>query len=358
MTGLKERFIPEEKERFPEYKYLKKLFGDNFNPEKTIELKADLDEHNQPRELGNYEARWTELKNPDTQETVEGKVYFPQGVKDFKKVLIFEPGYRGDSVLVEAKYADALVRDQRAMIVLRHNNLKIKDEIVKDYIHCPEKVAQAEKNNQEYLGPGNDFSLIQAQREVLTAIKSLDDQKIDQIDILGHSWGGRLTLMSLMDLQEEVQGTGMQVERAKRLAGKIKNLILLGAWLETEEKRIKLFQEFFDHEEEVGCFKNIKSKEMMAGSIESGQRLKELTPEKLPSNLRVVGINSVADEKVDLKSVAMSFFEKQLKSAPKKGFVVLKDLKELSPLFIGGRKTEVHDYTVDSVREFIAQIIK
>ncbi|MCH7759505.1 hypothetical protein IID20_04060 [Patescibacteria group bacterium] len=358
MTGLKEKFIPEEKERFPEYKYLKKLFGENFNPKKTIELKVDLDEHNQPRELGNYQARWTELKNPDTQETVEGKVYFPRGVKDFKKVLIFEPGYRGDSVLQEAKYADALVRDQRAMIVLRHNNLKIKDEIVKDYIHCPEKVAQAEKTKQEYLGPGNDFSLVQAHREVLTAIKSLSDQKIDQIDILGHSWGGRMALMSLMDLQEEAGGTGEQAERAKKLAGKIKNLVLLGAWLETEEKRIKLFQEFFDREEEVGCFKNIRSKEMMAGTIQSGQRLKELTPDKLPTNMRVVGIHSAADEKVNLRGVAIPFFKKQLKLAQRKGFVVLKDLKELSPPTIGGRTTEVHDYAISAVREFIAQIIE
>ncbi|MDD5625951.1 MAG: hypothetical protein PHG83_02185 [Patescibacteria group bacterium] len=349
-----------EKEIFPKDESLEKLFGENFNSEKTIKLNSDLDENNQPKELGNYEARWTELKNPDTGEIVEGKVYLPKGTKNFKEVLIIDPGYHGDFVVQEAKYADDFACGDRAVVVLRHNGIRIEGEDVKSCIHCSEKTDYAQEKNQKYIGKDEDFKWSQSDREVLTALKSLEvniDQ-LDKIDVLGYSWGGRIALTSLMDLKEEMNGLGEKAETAKKIADKIKNVVLMGAWVENRPEVINSFREPFKSEAEGNYFKNLNVDETIDSMHNSGKRLRELTADKLPENLRIVGIHSIKDQDIDLEGETLPFFQNQLKGLKKKGSIILKDLKELLPEKIGGREPVVHDYPIDQVRGWIKEVIK
>ncbi len=344
-------------EKEPSFESLEKLFGENFNREKTIELEGDLDENNNFKELEKYKAFWTELKNPDTNEAIEGKVYFPKESENVKKILIIEPGYKGDFVLQESNYADDFVNTERAVIALRHNRLKIEGEDMKDYIHCEEKINYAQDKDQKYTGKDEDFDFEKAEREVLTVLKSLKDKidDIDKIDIIGHSWGGRIAINSILELKKEMEGE-KEREISKKLSEKIDNLILIGPWLETRKEKLEAVRNIFEREEKSGYFKNLKAENFIKGLLSSAEKLKEITPDNLPKNLRITGIISVEDELVNLESVFPVF--DQLKDIERKGFIFLKDFKELLPKKIGKRKSQVHDYALPQIRDFIGSVIK
>jgi hypothetical protein len=342
-------------EKEPRFESLEKLFGENFNKEKTIELESDLDENNNFKELEKYKAFWTELKNPDTNEAIEGKIYFPKESENVKKILIIEPGYRGDFVLQESKYADDFANEKRALIVLRHNGLRIDEEEMKDYLHCKEKINYAQKKEQKYTGRDEDFDFEKAEREILTALKSLKDKidGIDKIDIIGHSWGGRIAVNSILELRKEIE---KEREISKKISGKIDNLILIGPWLETKKEKLETVRNIFEKEEKNGYFKNLKAENFIEGLLSSAEKLKKITSDDLPKNLRITGIISVEDELVSLESV-FPFFN-QIKDIKRKGFISLKDFKELLPKKIGERKTQIHDYALPQVRNFIESVIK
>ena len=344
-------------EKEPSFESLEKIFGENFNREKTIKLEGDLDENNNFKELEKYKVFWTELKNPDTNEAIEGKIYFPKESENVKKILIIEPGYRGDFVLQESKYADDFVGAKRALIVLRHNGLRIEGEETKDYLHCEEKINYAQNKDQKYTGKDEDFDFKKAEREILTVLKSLKDKidDIDKIDIIGHSWGSRIAVNSILELKKEMEGE-KESEISKKISEKIDNLILIGPWLETRKEKLEAVLNIFEREEKSGYFKNLKAENFMKGLLSSAEKLKKIIPDDLPKNLRITGILSVEDELVDLESVFPLF--NQLKDMKRKGFISLKDFKELLPKEIGGRKSQVHDYALPQIRDFIGSVIK
>jgi len=367
-----EREIPVE--QFPE---LVRLFGgkEGFNPEKSIRLKKDVDQDNNERELGNYDAVWTELRNPDTEEVVEAKIYIPKEGK-IDKVLIICPGYRGDFVLQESSYADDFAKDGQALIVLRHNSLRI-DENSKNYIHCPEKLEYAKKNNQQYTGKGESFSFSRANCEVLTALKSLSN-KIDEIksvDILAHSWGSKISLSSVSELEKQSKGDSEKAKTAQKISQRIKNLIPIGPWLISKEGQLEGYHGTFEEEVREGFFKNMELSTAMADLKISGQNLLALSDENFPEQMRIVPIFSVGEEEnyapevtgEDLQKAVRDFLTRLEKL--KKGFVVLRDLtpngviKEV-PKTIGGREVVAHDYALGKtgeasrVRQWVKEIIK
>ena len=345
-------------EKETKFESLEKLFGENFNKEKTIELKGDLDENNNFKELEKYKAFWTEFKNPDINEAIEGKVYFPKESENIKKILIIEPGYRGDFVLQESKYADDFAGKERALIILRHNGLRIKEGNMKDYIHCKEKIDYAQSKDQKYTGKDEDFDFKKAEREILTVLKSLKDKidDIDKIDIIGHSWGGRIAVNSVTELKKEIGSEEKKEKAFEKISEKIDNLVLIGPWLETEKEKLKAVRNIFEKEEKNDYFKNLKAENFIKGLLSLAEKLKKITPDDLPKNLRITGIVSVKDELVNLESI-FPFFN-QLKDMKRKGFVSLKDFKELLPEKIGERKSQVHDYALPQVRNFVGSVIK
>lgn len=344
-----------EEEKF---KVLENIFGENFTREKTFQITKDIDCNNKEKELINQKVFWTEFKNPDNNEVVEAKVYLPESEKKIKKVLIVSPGYRGDFVLQEADYADDFVKDGRAMIMTRHNSLRISGEDMQNCIHCPKKENFAEQKDQKYLGKSENFDFLEADKEVLTVLKSLGDKvdNIEKIDIIGHSWGGRIVLNSIVELKKQIEEFGIKDETAKKLSDKIDNLILMGAWLETREEVAENYREFFKGEEKGDYFKNLKGDKIVEQMIISGNELKKLKSSDLPENMRIVGIHSVEDQDIDLEGEILEFF-KQIKDIKRKGHIVLKDLKDLMPDKIGGRETENHDYVLKQAREWIKLVI-
>lgn len=366
-----EREIPVE--QFPE---LVRLFGkEGFNPEKSIRLKKDVDQDNNERELGNYDAVWTELRNPDTEEVVEAKIYIPKEGK-IDKVLIICPGYRGDFVLQESNYADDFAKSGRVLVVLRHNSLKI-DENSRNYVHCPEKLDFAKKNNQQYTGKGENFSFSRANREVLTALKSLSGKidEINSIDVLAHSWGSKISSLSISELERQSKGKDERADTARKISQKVKNLVLIGPWLIAKEGQMEAYREAFTEEVREGFFKNMDLATAMTDLKISGQDLLKLEDENFPEQMRIVPIFSVGEEEnyapevtgEDLQKAVRDFLTRLEKL--KKGFVVLKDLspggaiKEV-PEAIGGREVVAHDYALGKtgeasrVRQWVREIIK
>jgi hypothetical protein len=330
------------------------LLGKNFSKEKTIKLETDVDENNERKEIDNQEVFWTEFVNPETGETVEGKIYFPKNGK-VEKVLIIEPGYRGDFVLQESMYADDFVKDGRAMIVLRHNGLRIEGDDVVNYLHCPDKRKTSSGGKQEHLGR-KDFDFYESNKEILIALKSLEHSlfQIKSIDIIGHSWGGNIALRSIVELQKQALQNGDNAVISVKVIKKLNNLILIGAWLETEAN--VFHEEFFKKEEAGGYFKNLSAEKTMRQIEGAGEELKKIKAEDIPRNLRVESIVSIGEEEVDILKDIFGFF-KRLKGFRKKGQIVLKELKAMMPKEIGGRETEDHDYELKMVRNWIRMII-
>lgn len=351
----------EQKEK-NKFESLENLFGENFTQEKTFQLEKDVDCDNKEKELGGQEAFWTEFKNPDTGEVVEGKVYLPKNAENkegIKKILIVAPGYRGDFVLQEGDYADDFVKGDRAMIVMRHSGLRISGDDMKNYVHCPEKAKFAEQKGQEYLGKDENFDFSKADKEVLTVLKSLSEKidNIEKIDIIGHSWSGRTALNSIVELKKKIEESGIKGEIAKKLCSKIDNLILMGAWLEIREEVSEGYRDFFKSEETGDYYKNLNGDKIVEQMISSGNKLKELKSSDLPKDMRIVGMHSVEDQDVDLEGEIMEFF-KQIKDIKRKGSIILKDLKDFMPEKIGGREIENHDYALEQARKWIGKIIK
>lgn len=337
---------------------LDNLLGKNFSPEKTISLANDVDEYNNQKEIINHKIFWTEFINPETKETVEGKVYFPREGK-IDKVLIIEPGYRGDFVLQEAMYADDFAKNGRAVFVLRHNGLRVEGDDVKNYVHCPDKTKFARNGGQKYLGQ-KDFDFTEANSEVLTLLKSLSNSvdQIKNIDIIGHSWGGNIALRSIIELQKQVSEKRGRFVVAENLVKKLNNLILVGAWLETgkDAQRDYNYADFFKGEENGDYFKRLNAEKTMRQIEEGRNELEKIKADDLPQNLRVEGISSVGDEEINILKDIFGFFRK-LKGLRKKGQIVLKELKTMMPNKIGDRKTEDHDYALKLARNWIKMII-
>lgn len=350
---IPENKIFENKEK-EEFKELQEIFGDNFNPEKSIHLGKDVDRNNKERELGSYEAFWTEIKNPETNEVVEAKVYIPKNGK-VDKIFLVSPGYRGDFVLQEMDYADNFAKDGRAIIMMRHNGLRIEGEDMKNYVHCPDKTEGSQKSGQSFLGSGENFSFKQANQETKTALMALSDKidMIKKIDVLGHSWGARISLLSIQELMKNNKTN----ENSNKILSKLNNLIMIGAWLETNEDKIKPALGFFENEAKGNFFKGMNPQEVIDSAIVSSKKIKEIKAQDLPKNMRVVGVQSVGDHDVDLKAEYMQFF-KQIKDKEKLGSVILKDLANLLPEKIGNRPSEQHDHAVNIVRKWIGEIIK
>ena len=340
----------EQKSKFED---LEKFLGENFNPKKTISLEKDLDQKNELKELGEYKAYWTEFINPDTEETVEAKVYTPNNLTEKPEIFFVSPGYKGDFSVQEGEYADDLAVDNRIVVFLRHNGMRTEGEDVQAYIHCNERSAISQEKGHKYLGGEKKFSFKDANREVLTALKALGSKidEIKKIDIMGHSWGGRIALESLTELNCDDDKAAQQIKE------KLDNVILIGAWLEENRKNLEPFREFFESEAEKGFFNNMDANEVMETVFEMAENTKNMGPEKLPKNIRLVGVHSVGDQDIDLEGETMSFFKK-MKGAKRLGNIVLKDLKNMLPEKFAGRESETHDYALPQVRKWIKTILE
>lgn len=360
-----------ERELVQKFEALEKLLGENFNPQKTFELHKDLDENNKAIELGNCRVFWTEFRNPNTCEAVEGKIYCPNGAKDYKKILIVCPGYKGDFVIQESLYADDFATEERVVIVLRHNGAKIQGMEVENYIHCPEKQIQAQQKGQNYLGDGKDFSFKNADREILTVLIALGEkiERINQIDVIGHSWGGRIAIQSIAKLNKG------EDKISEQLKGKIKNLILLAPWLETRKELLGIkYKNILKTDAQEGYFKNMNIDAVLDDLRATSDEINRLSSNNFPKGLRIIGIQSVADEYTmaddspdshdqNQKVSGLFGFLRRLKKRENTGNIILKNLKNITefPKQLGSRQKmpEVHDYHLDDghIRKIIKKII-
>ena len=346
-----ERRKEEMSDQFPE---LDELFGESFNPKKTIRLEKDVDQDNKERELGNYKAIWTELRNPETKGVVEANIYIPRGEK-VDKVLIVGPGYRGDFVLQEADYADDFAKDGRALIVYRYNGLKI-NEKTQNELHCPQRAEI--KSDKDYLGE-REFNFEECNRQVKTILKALSDKvnELDKIDFVAHSLAARNVLLTVSDLFKSLDESGSAKGTVQKVVTKIDNIVLLGAWLETRKDKIWFWEQYLPNEQEREYLEGFDVKRFFGEAEKSSEKLENMTAESFPEKTRIIGIQSVGDQHVDLEGEYMKFFD-QLKNAKERGTVILKDLKDQLPTEIGGRETEMHDYAHVLVRKWIKQIIR
>lgn len=346
-----------EREPIQKYDDLEKLLGENFNKEKTFELQKELDENNKPRELGEYRAFWTEFRNPETDEVVEGKIYFPNNAKNYKKIFLISPGYKGDFVLQESYYADDFAKGEKIVIFLRHNALKIQGVDVENFIHCPEKQEKSQKTGQSYLGGNENFNYKKASREVLTVLMALSkkNEQVDQIDVMGHSWGGRIAIQSLVELNKNKGGI------FDHFKGKIKNLILLAPWLETRKELLEeKYRDFLEIDERGGYLKGMNVNDILSDLKTTSEEINNLSSDDFPENLRVIGIQSVADEYTmndaspDSQNINSGLFGflKRLKNHKNKGNIVLKNISEVEgfPKQLGNRPPEIHDYHLEGGR--------
>lgn len=333
---------------------LEAVLGDNFNPEKTIALKKDVDENNQEQPLGNYEAHWTEMINPDTKEVVEGKIYTPEG-GPAKDILIICPGYIGDFVLQEKSYADEFCRDSRAVIVLRHNNLRIKGEDVQNFVHCPER----QKMDQDYTGRGDKFSIKEANREILTVLKSMGDKidNLDNIDILGHSWGGMIALESLMDINKE------ESEQSRKIVKKLNNLILLASMVDSREAIYEIYRPDLEGDARKGYFKDMNSEEIVKDLKDNGRDFNKNKLRDLPKNIKITSLNSMADKELDpadMKADMLVPFHFKLDESLSPRLIFFQDGDYGPPKAektLGGRGPEEHDYAGSEARRWLKKII-
>ncbi len=261
---------------------------ENINSKKLIELEYDVNEQGEQVELGEHEAAyWVEFKNPGTDETVEAKVYMPEnGV--ISNVVIFCPGYAGDIVAQERAYAAELGDEHTACIFLRHNHLKL-DTARTDHVHCPQRMELGGK----HLGnPDTKFSFSGANKELLTVLMALaDNSSIELVNVIGHSWGGRISIFSLMELAKLAkEGNG----RAQEIEPKMKRFISLGGWIGDKEDVLAL-KNYFQEAEKNPPFEGLTWEGIESGLEEAQTMLDGFSELSLPSHVIIHAVSSYRD---------------------------------------------------------------
>lgn len=335
---------------------LDRLFGEDYDPETTMKL---TDEMEKTAIVGFPIASmyWTKMKG--LSGSVEGKV-FSCGPSTFNvpyhspKVLIIIPGYRGDFVLQEESYVvKAISVNTTDIIVLRHNGLRVMGEDVQNYVHCPERIALAKTSPKyEYLGDQN-FSFLEASLELLTVLEALNLENVENIHILGHSWGSRIALLSLDQLIENERQRGISAANSSILQ-KIRNIILLGPWLEIRREKILALEPIVAEDVQAGYFRNMKADQFITDMLDTAACLKQTTLNGLSVPAHI--ICSDHDEHIpDITGEVWPIFS-QLQ-VPKKSLHILGDLKPQMPPTIGGRPIEVHDYAAPVVYNMIQEIL-
>ncbi|MDD4531517.1 MAG: alpha/beta hydrolase [Candidatus Pacebacteria bacterium] len=283
---------------------------------------------------------WTMFINPETDEVVEGKVYMPKG--QVKKVLIICPGYRGDFVLQERHYAHDFCRSGRAVICLRHNSLRTVGKDVENYVHCP----QRQVTGGRYTGEGA-FSVKKANREVLTVLKALEPVgDIEEIDILAHSWGGQISLESLKAIKESGEMGAVK---------KLKNLVLLGATLDSRPETYLAYREAFVSDAKQDFFNCMDPDQIIEDFLDNAEDMGNFSSADIPENVRIVIINSSADQEIDVENEQIPFHGK-IQDCYESTWIFLRvDPIEIA---LGGRSSEGHDYIDSQIWEVIQDIIK
>ncbi len=335
---------------------LDSLFGENYDPEITMKL-ADEMEKSAIAGFPIASMYWTKMKG--LSRSVEGKV-FSCGPSTFNvpyhspKALIIIPGYRGDFVLQEENYVvKTIAVNATKVIVLRHNALRIIGEDMQNYVHCPSRVELAKKAERyQYLG-GQDFSFLEASLELLTALEALNLEKVENIHILGHSWGARIALLSLDQLIENERQQGIPATKSPILQ-KIRSVILLGPWLETRREKILGLEAIVAEEAQGGYFRNMRADQFITDMLDTAVCLKDTNLKGLAAPVHIICADR--DEHIpDIEGEIGPVFEKL--RVPRKSLHILGDLKQQMPPTIGGREVEVHDYAAPVVYDMIQEIL-
>lgn len=303
---------------------------------KTIVLEKDVDKDNKECPL-NCKAMWTQLINPETGEMVEAKIYAPEGL--VQKILIICPGYRGDFVLQERSYADDFCKDGRAIVCLRHNGLRVVGEDVVNYVHCPER----QRTWGRYTGKG-PFSVKKANRELLIALKAIVSTENFDVDIIGHSWGGQIVLESLKALKE----------LRDPIVKKVKNVILLGAMLDSRPETYTAYRDFFLTDAQQDFFREMDARDMVEDFLDNARDMGNFTSGDISENVRITIINSSADKEIDIRGEQIPFHGQIDDSEARWIFFRFDD----SMVTLGGRLSEGHDYVDPEVRDCIREILE
>lgn len=165
-------------------------------------------------------AYWVGLQ--DGEHKVEGKLYQPEIDKQKKELVIFEPGLPGNGVVIfDQRHAAKMIKQGYDVFSARHNGTVLNAEKSARYVNCPQKQELGQQQGQEYLG--QPFSYTEWGREVLTAIKALEN-KYNKIHLISHSMGALNTLNSLAHLKEEAPELIPRIESFTSLAGSLGQL--------------------------------------------------------------------------------------------------------------------------------------
>lgn len=197
---------------------------DYFNIFDGVEKEASFKLRDQKDESGqkvNGDIFWTKLKGEG--HFVEGKFFCPEKSRSNRELVIFEPGFPGDGVILfDGRHAPNLVKDGYHIFTARHTGLRVGGEAAKRYLNCQEKGNMSTASERESLG---DFSFEEWRREVLTAIESLGDQ-FDKIHLIGHSMGAQNIFNSLIIMAKERPDLADKISTVISLAGAV------GQWRE------------------------------------------------------------------------------------------------------------------------------
>ena len=353
---------------------LDRLFGDNYDPEKTILISGyDLDVNNEPLKLSDkyYQVYWTVVKEPAElcirhNELVEAKVYIPRDT--IQDVVIYSPGYGGDGVCGENLYVDVLESSGRAFVFLRHNHLRIEsddpeiDRVLRSCVHCEQKRKWAKENGQIYLGPsdgslGYDITCFREVEIPLDAIATNND-KIN-FHLIGHSWGGRICLISLYSLF-------LRREQPfyASLNSRIKTLIVLAPWWETREEVFRSYIPLIQKDISDGYFRGMAEKDFLFGLSTTSSWLLKIGRLwwRPPKQTRIAVINSIGDEHTKgwdgiFQEVAPIYAKLSSCRDTKIDFIPLPDLSPILPSQFAERNAESHDYCLSLIWEGIRDII-
>lgn len=362
--------IPKESREKSQYARLDSLISpEQINKEKLIALESDVDEGGNTVELGDNEvAYWVELKSPIDNRVVEAKVYMPK-TGGINEVTVFVPGFAGDIVAQERKFAKPFLDNNIACIFLRHNHIKVRDKSF-DYIHCPER----SELGGEHLGPPNtQFDFSEANSELLTALLALSHKDI-KINTVGHSWGARITVASLVELADLVKEGE---KHAKEVSPRIKNVAFLGGWLGTPKEGEDLVTVLRKYVYDTDPpFSGLTIGNIEEGIQKDAHKLERFGIDTLPENAVVHPISSYKDFDEEKESTYPSVMKKYVldKLPPEKHTAFLfahidqtkgptppeePDIDRLAQKVQAygrsGRSGEVHDYP--NAAEILAQRI-
>lgn len=187
---------------------------EQIDPAYTITLEDERDENNDPI---TGRAFWVRLKVEDG-ETIEGKLFLPLQTGESRELIIYNPGFPGDGVvLFDKRHAPNFIKEGYAVFVSRHNGLRAQGDGLEKYIHSGEKQGWSTSHGQEQLGE-EPMTFANQVREPLIAAMALQ-QSFAKLHMIGHSAGGLNSFYSIGRLREEAPAVAGKIATCISLTG-------------------------------------------------------------------------------------------------------------------------------------------